>query len=188
MKYEFIETHKVDFKVTEICDCFEIKPSGYYAWRRREPSARSIADATHAARIKELHDASDKREGHRIIHDHLKDESIACGRDKTLRIMQDLGLAGIQKKTFKPQATDSNHTLGYSPNLFKAQGMPEACDQVWVCDTTYLMTDNGWHYLATVMDLFSRRIVGWEASEHNDADSRAQSALQGRSDAPGFSE
>ena len=84
--------------------------------------------------------------------------------------MQDLGLAGIQKKSFKPQATDSNHTLGYSPNLFKAQGMPEACDQVWVCDTTYLMTDNGWNYLATVMDLFSRRIVGWEVSEHNDGD------------------
>ena len=81
MKYEFIETHKPDYRVTEICDCFEIKPSGYYAWRRREPSARSIADATHAARIKELHEASNKREGHRIIHDHLKDESIACGRD-----------------------------------------------------------------------------------------------------------
>ena len=84
--------------------------------------------------------------------------------------MQEFGLAGIQKKTFKPQATDSNHTLGYSPNLLKAQGMPEACDQVWVCDTTYLMTDNGWHYLATVMDLFSRRIVGWEVSDRNDGD------------------
>jgi transposase InsO family protein len=84
--------------------------------------------------------------------------------------MQKLGLAGIQKPSFKPQATDSNHTLGYSPNLFKAHGMPKACDQVWVCDTTYLMTENGWHYLATVMDLFSRRIVGWDVSEHNDAD------------------
>ena len=169
MKYEFIEVHKLNHRVTEICDCFEIKPSGYYAWKQREPSARSIADATHATRIKELHEASKKREGHRMIHDHLKDESISCGHDKTLRIMQDLGLAGIQKKSFKPQATDSNHTLGYSPNLFKAQGMPEACDQVWVCDTTYLMTENGWNYLATVMDLFSRRIVGWEASERNDS-------------------
>jgi transposase InsO family protein len=170
MKYEFIETHKAVYKITEICDCFDIKPSGYYAWKKRELSARSIADAAHATRIKELHEASNEREGHRVIHDHLKDESIACGRDKTLKIMQELGLAGIQKKTFKPQATDSNHTLGYSPNLFKARGMPEACNQVWVCDTTYLMTDNGWHYLATVMDLFSRRIVGWEVSEHNDGD------------------
>jgi transposase InsO family protein len=170
MKYEFIETHKVDFKVTEICDCFEIKPSGYYAWRRREPSARSIADAEHEERIKELSKASKGRSGHRVIHDHLKDEARDCGRDKTLRIMQELGLAGIQKPSFKPQATDSNHKLGYSPNLLKAQGMPEACDQVWVCDTTYLMTENGWHYLSTVMDLCSRRLIGWEVSEQNDAD------------------
>ena len=169
MKYEFIETHKAGYKVSEICECFSIKPSGYYAWRSRGPSARSKADAGHVKRIKELHKASKQREGHRVIHDHLKDESIACGRDKTLRIMQDLGLSGIQKRSFKPQATDSNHTLGYSPNLFKARGIPEACDQVWVCDTTYLMTGNGWHYLATVMDLFSRRIIGWEASDHNDA-------------------
>ncbi len=170
MKYEFIDIHRAAFKVSEICECFDIKPSGYYAWKKREPSARSLADAAHAKRIEELHEASKKREGHRVIHDHLKDESIACGRDKTLRIMQDLGLAGIQKKSFKPQGTDSNHTLGYSPNLLKAQGMPQACDQVWVCDTTYLMTDNGWNYLATVMDLFSRRIIGWEVSECNDAD------------------
>ena len=170
MKYEFIDIHRAAFKVSEICECFDIKPSGYYAWKKREPSARSLADAAHAKRIEELHEASKKREGHRVIHDHLKDESIACGRDKTLRIMQDLGLAGIQKKSFKPQGTDSNHTLGYSPNLLKAQGMPQACDQVWVCDTTYLMTDKGWNYLATVMDLFSRRIIGWEVSECNDAD------------------
>ena len=169
MKYEFIETHKAAYKITEICECFSIKPSGYYAWLSRGPSARSKADARHATRIKELHTASNQREGHRIIYEHLKDESVACGRDKTLRIMQELGLAGIQKRSFKPQATDSNHALGYSPNRFKAGGMPRACDQVWVCDTTYLMTDNGWHYLATVMDLFSRRIIGWEACEHNDA-------------------
>lgn len=170
MKYEFIEMHKVDYTVSAICECFSIKPSGYYAWKRREPSARSRADAEHSERIEELSKASKGRSGHRVIHDHLQDEGRDCGRDKTLRIMQELGLAGIQKPSFKPQATDSNHTLGYSPNLLKAQGMPEACDQVWVCDTTYLMTENGWHYLATVMDLFSRRIVGWDVSDHNDAD------------------
>ena len=169
MKYEFIETHKAEYKVREICDCFDIKPSGYYAWKKREPSRRSLENAAHAERIEELSKASKRRSGHRVIHDHLQDEGRDCGRDKTLRIMQNLGLAGIQKPSFKPQTTDSNHTLGYSPNLFKAQGMPEACDQVWVCDTTYLMTENGWHYLATVMDLFSRRIVGWDVSEHNDA-------------------
>ena len=72
MKYEFIETHKADYKVSEICECFSIKPSGYYAWLSREPSARSIADATYSKRIKELHKASKKREGHRMIHDHSR--------------------------------------------------------------------------------------------------------------------
>lgn len=186
MKYEFVEIHQEAFKVSEICDCFDIKPSGYYAWKKREPSARSIADAEHTKRIEELYEASDKREGHRVIHDHLKDESIACGRDKTLRIMQALGIAGTQKKSFKPQATDSNHTLGYSPNRLKVQGMPQACDQVWVCDTTYLMTDNGWNYLATVMDLFSRRIIGWEVSECNDADLVRQALYKASQTRQGF--
>jgi transposase InsO family protein len=170
MEYEFIEAHKLNYKVTEICDCFEIKPSGYYAWKKREPSRRNIADVAHAERIQELSEASDGRSGHRVIYEHLQDEGRDCGRDKTLKIMQEKGLAGIQKQSFKPQATDSNHQLGYSPNLLKAQGMPEASDQAWVCDTTYLMTKNGWHYLSTVMDLFSRRLIGWEVSEHNDAD------------------
>jgi hypothetical protein len=97
----------------------------------------------HATRIKELHKAFNQREGHRIIDGHLKDESIACGCDKTLRIMQELRLAGIQKRSFTPQATNSNHTLGYTPNRFKARGMPGAYDQVWFCNTTDLMTDNG---------------------------------------------
>lgn len=170
MKYQFIEAHKDAHQVTEICDCFEIKPSGYYAWKTRGPSQKSLDDAAHAERIDELYRASGKREGHRMIHSHLQDEMIACGRDRTLKIMQNMGIAGVQKKSFKPQGTDSSHELGFSPNLLKALGAPTQCDQAWVCDTTYLMTDNGWHYFATVMDLFSRRIVGWEVSETNDAD------------------
>jgi len=170
MKYEFIESHKDQYLVTEICECFEIKPSGYYAWKVRSPSQRTIAEAAYCKRIEELYEASGKREGHRVIHSHLQDENVACGRDKTLRIMQDLGISGIQKASFKPQCTDSSHTLGFSPNLLKKKGVPEKCNQLWVCDTTYLMTENGWHYLATVMDLSSRRIVGWDVSESNDAD------------------
>jgi putative transposase len=170
MKYTFIEAHKSHHRVTDICECFEVKASGYYAWATRKPSQKSIDDAAYSKRIEELHKASGEREGHRVIHSHLKDEKVTCGRDKTLRIMQDLGIAGVQKKSFKPQGTDSSHGLGFSPNLLKIKGVPSECDQVWVCDTTYLMTDNGWHYLATVMDLCSRRIVGWEISQSNDAD------------------
>lgn len=169
MKYEFIEAHKHAFPICDICDCFEIKSSGYYAWRERHPSQRRVADEATAERITELCQAASGRSGHRVIYEHLRDEAYACGRDKTLKIMKELNLEGIQKKSFKPQATDSNHRLGYSNNLLKAQGLPERCDQVWVCDTTYLLAESGWHYLATVMDLYSRRVIGWEVSAHNDA-------------------
>ena len=83
--------------------------------------------------------------------------------------MKEMGMEGVQKKRFKPMTTDSNHLLGYSPNLLKAYGKPTNINQAWVADTTYLLTRKGWRYLATVMDLFSRRIIGWSISDKNDA-------------------
>ena len=83
--------------------------------------------------------------------------------------MKELGIEGIQKKGFKPLGTDSNHQFGYSPNLLKELGQPERCNQVWVSDTTYLRSEEGWCYLATVMDLYSRRIIGWSVSKQNDS-------------------
>lgn len=106
--------------------------------------------------------------GHRPIHAHLLEANIACGRDRTLRLMKKMGIEGIQKRGFRPVSTDSNHRFGYSANLLKELGQPTGCDQVWVADTTYLQIDQGWCYLATVMDLYSRRIVGWSVSSCND--------------------
>lgn len=83
--------------------------------------------------------------------------------------MKEIGIEGVQRKGFKAQATDSDHQFGYSPNLLKELGSPQAPDRVWVTDTTYLKTHAGWSYLATVMDLFSRRIVGWSVSQRNDS-------------------
>jgi transposase InsO family protein len=83
--------------------------------------------------------------------------------------MKQSGISGVQSKGFKAQSTDSNHQFGYSPNLLKQLGKPERCDQVWVSDTTYLRTEARWTYLATVMDLCSRRIIGWSVSSHNDS-------------------
>ena len=120
-------------------------------------------------RIGELHPQAKGRYGHRPIHEHLKDEQLDCGRDRTLRLMQELGIAGVQKSGFKPLGTYSKHSFGFSANLLKKLGKPERPDQVWVADTTYLRIDGGWSYLATVMDLFSRRIVGWSVSDHNDS-------------------
>jgi transposase InsO family protein len=152
-----------------MCESLEVSRSGYYAWQGRGPSERSLEDEGFKQRISELHKKSKRRYGYRPIYHHLKDEELDCGRDRTLRLMSEMGIEGLQQKSFKPLGTDSRHTFGYSPNLLRELGHPDRCDQVWVADTTYLRTEEGWSYLATVMDLFSRRIIGWSVSDHNDA-------------------
>jgi len=169
MQYRFMTDNHDRFSVEEMCECFGLSRSGYYAWNRRGPSQRAEEDAAHKSRISELYRQAKGRYGHRPIYHHLVEEGIGCGRDRTLRLMKEMGIEGIQKKGFKPLGTDSNHQFGYSPNLLKELGQPERCDQVWVSDTTYLRSEEGWCYLATVMDLYSRRIIGWSVSRQNDS-------------------
>ena len=169
MRFRFIESSRSSYPLDEICECLEVSRSGYYAWQGRSPSERSLEDEVFKERIDQLHQKSKRRYGYRPIYHHLKDEDLDCGRDRTLRLMNEMGIEGLQKKGFKPLGTDSRHDFGYSPNLLRELGHPDRCDQVWVADTTYLRTVGGWSYLATVMDLFSRRIIGWSVSDHNDA-------------------
>ncbi|MDQ8205902.1 IS3 family transposase [Coraliomargarita sp. SDUM461003] len=169
MQYQFIKDNKNIYRVDEMCECLDLLRGSYYSWESRAPSDRSKQDEVLKDRISELHRKAKGRYGHRPIYSHLQDDDFDCGRDRTLRLMQELGIAGVQRKGFKPLGTDSNHNFGYSANLLKQLGKPERLDQVWVADTTYLRIEGGWCYLATVMDLFSRRILGWSVSDHNDS-------------------
>jgi len=169
MDHQFIQNHCSEFTVKELCECLELKRSSYYSWRCRAPSQRSVEEGLFKKRIGELYEQAKGRYGHRPIYHHLQEEQINCGRDRVLRLMQQLGIAGKRCKGFRPLGTNSKHDFGYSANLLKQLGAPQRPDQVWVADTTYLRTNNGWSYLATVMDLFSRRIIGWSVSEHNDS-------------------
>lgn len=170
MQYRFIDQNKDSYSVNELCECFGLSRSGYYDWQLRSLSARSVEDVAFKRRILELHkQAGERTYGHRPIYAHLREEALGCGRDRTLRLMKELHIDGTRKKGFKPLGTNSKHDFGYSPNLLKKLGKPQGCDQVWVADTTYLRVQNGWCYLATVMDLFSRRIIGWSVSSHNDS-------------------
>jgi putative transposase len=169
MQYSFIQTHQDVYPVDAMCECLELSRSGYYTWLRGTPSERTKEDEQLKDRIQYWYDRSDERFGHRPVHRFLTDDDqLDCGRDRTLRLMRELGIVGIQRKPFKPQGTNSQHRYGYSPNLLKAEGSPEHLDQVWVADTTYLRIQGGWCYLATVMDLFSRRIIGWSVGANND--------------------
>lgn len=170
MTFHFIRNHEFDFRVAEMCTSLEVSRSGYYAWKNERLSARSVADQAVKSAIQDVFTRSRGRYGYRPIFNHLKEDGIDCGRDRTLRLMRELGLKSSQASRFKPQATDSKHLFGYSPNLLKDREEPTNQDEVWVADTTYLRTEKGWRYLATVMDLGTRRIIGWSISSQNNCD------------------
>ncbi len=170
MQYQFIQNNCSEFTVKEMCESLGIRRSGYYDWLCRAPSARHIQDKAFKERISKLYEQAKGRYGYRPIYHHLQEEPLSCGRDRVLRLMRELGITGKQRKGFKPLGTNSKHDFGYSANLLKQLGRPERPDQVWVADTTYLRTKTGWSYLATVMDLFSRRIIGWSVGKRNDSE------------------
>lgn len=149
----------------ELCEALAVAPSACHGWMRRQPSARAREDAVLQEEILEIHPRSKGRLGHRMVHGRfLKDR---CGRDRVLRLMRGPGIAGEQPRSYRPQCTGSNHGYGYAPDLLKKEGPPRGCDEVWAADTTYLKVQSAWMYLATVMDLYSRRILGWSLSAEN---------------------
>lgn len=165
MKLEFIHQNVDQYPLKDLCQALEVASSAYHDWLRREPSARACEDEMLKQEILEIHVRSKERFGHRLMYGQVRER---CGRDRTLRLMRSLGIVGKQERRYQPQCTDSTHAFGYSPNLLKENGPPNGVDEVWVADTTYLRIRSGWTYLATVMDLHSRRIVGWSVSSKND--------------------
>jgi putative transposase len=165
-----MQNHMPEFELSEMCEALGLSRSGYYRWAAAEPSARSESDLIIKERIKTICTQAQGRYGYRPVYAHLVEEGTLCGRDRTLRLMRELGLQSEQGPRYKPCGTQSNHLFGYSPNLMGELDEPEHRDQIWVADTTYLLTEAGWRYLATVMDLCTRWIVGWSISERNDTD------------------
>lgn len=170
MTYRFIRDDAEEFGAADLCESLGVSRSGYYRWLGREPSARDRQDEAIKQRIGHYHARSSGSYGYRPIWDHLRDEGVDCGRDRALRLMREMEIQGCQAKRFKPMGTDSDHDYGYASNLLGDIGRTESVDQAWVADTTYLRIRSGWLYLATVMDLHSRRIVGWSVSDRNDAE------------------
>lgn len=165
MKLEFIKEHVREYPLKELCQALDVAPSAFHAWIGRRPSSRARQDAQLQEEIRAIHQRSKGRLGHRMIHERFLKER--CGRDRVLRLMHGLGIAGEQPRKYRPQCTDSRHDFGCRPNLLKDREAPQGCDEVWVADTTYLKVQSGWMYLATVMDLYSRRILGWSISPRN---------------------
>ena len=168
MRYRFVREHAKQFPIAALCRVIQVAKSGYYAWRRRPESRRAQANRALAAQIKAAHERSRKTYGRRRIHAQLRQDGFPCSRHRVARLMRQEGLWGLRKRAFKV-TTHSQHSLPTAPNLL-IQSAPQgrarnftatAPDQVWASDITYLACEEGWEYLATVMDLYSRRIVGW---------------------------
>jgi putative transposase len=155
-----------EYSISELCEALGVSRSGYYAWRGREPGKRAQEAELLKVKLPELFRSSRCVYGSPRMTVCLKREGIACSRNRVARHMRALGLKARQKRAFKPRTTDSNHPHPIAPNRLKEAGRPEALNKIWVSDITYIDTDAGWVYLAGVMDLCSRKIVGWACADH----------------------
>ena len=167
MKFAFIAEQEVAFSVNAMCRALGVARSGYYAWKRRPPSASSKADAQLAVKVTAAHRSNRGIYGSPRIHRELRAQGERVSKKRVERLMRENGLKGRQKKLFCC-STDSRHSLPVAPNVLDRNFNPTGPNQTWAGDVTYIGTEEGWLYLAVVLDLFSRRVVGWSVSATND--------------------
>ncbi len=160
MRYRFVDEHKKAWPIILMCDVLDVSSSGYYDWAGRGSSQRAQSNTALDRRMRELFTVHRGRYGAPRLTDSLHDEGITCSENRVARRMQALGLRAIQAKKFK-KTTDSNHSKPVAPDLLEQDFSAIAPNQKWTSDITYIWTDEGWLYLAVVMDLYSRAIVGW---------------------------
>lgn len=147
--------------MTLLCRVLDVSVSAYYAWRKRQPSRRQQEDERLSETIQRVHAESHKRYGSPRVHAELQAQGIRCGRKRVARLMRQAGLRGKCKWRRRLCTTDSKHKLPVAENVLKQDFTAEQPNAKWVADITYIPTDEGWLYLAAVVDIFSRKVVGW---------------------------
>ena len=161
----FIHDHVADFPVQVMCELLGVSRGGYYAWAGRAESARAADDRTLAAEIRAAYEASRGRYGSPRVHAELRARGRRIGRKRVARLMRGMGLEARRRRRFR-RTTDSRHAFPIAPNLLERNFTAEAPDRVWLADLTYIWTAQGWLYLAAVLDLYTRRVVGWAMADH----------------------
>jgi len=160
MRYRFVDEHKKVWPVNLMCSVLSVSRSGYYDWAGRGPSRRVRSNTELDSRIRKIFVQHRQRYGSPRIFDALRDEGNGCSENRVARRMRAQGLKAIQAKKFKV-TTDSNHSKPVAADLIEQDFSAAAPNQKWTSDISYVWTDEGWLYLAVVMDLYSRAIVGW---------------------------
>jgi transposase InsO family protein len=162
MKYEFMEEHRETYKIKNMCDVLKVSRSGYYAWSIRHPSRRKQANEELLERIRKVHCQSRRLYGSPRITASLHDEGVRCGKNRVARIMKDHSIwADVKKRRFR-RTTDSRHNYALAANLLIDHRRTEG---VWASDMTYVQTSEGWLYVAAVMNVQSRKIIGLSMSD-----------------------
>lgn len=163
MKYAWIENHRDQYPVRILCRVLGVSRSGYYHWRRREPGPQAVQRQKIRQAAREAHHASHGIYGYRKVHEDLQEQNILCCLESVRRALREQGLFSKVKRKFVV-TTDAKHHFPPADNLLDRDFQATAPNQKWSTDITYIRTREGWLYLAVVMDLFSRRIVGWATS------------------------
>ena len=159
-KYTFIATYASQYPVTVICRVLGVRRSGYYAWRARPPTARAQRDTLLRREIDGAFQASRRTYGSPRVHAELKARGVRCSQKRVARLMREANLVARPRRR-RVRTTDSGHTLPVAENIVARKFVATAPNRLWVADITYLPTREGWLYLAVILDLFARRVVGW---------------------------
>ena len=160
-----MSANQARFRVATMARVFGVSPSGYYAWRRRPPSARARADAELRARVQAIHGRSRGTYGAPRIHAELTEGGVAVSRKRVARVMRSVGVAGVSRRR-GPRTTRRNAQARPAPDRVERRFEADAPNRLWVADITYVPTLAGFLYLAIVLDVFSRRVVGWAMAGH----------------------
>lgn len=186
--YELVDSEKTAFPVGVLCEAVGVSRSAYYAWRSSMPSARELANERILAEIRAIHTEHEARYGSPRIVDELRERGHEVGKHRVARLMRENGIFGRVRRRFR-HTTDSQHKLPIAPNLLEQNFTATVPNQAWVGDITYIWTAEGWSYLAVLIDLYSRRVVGWamrKSLSRELALSALQRALTRRRPPPGL--
>jgi putative transposase len=169
MIWRFIDEHQGEWPVVRMCQVMDVSQSGYYAWRQRPPSQREQTNRELVRAIREAHAASGKTYGSPRVHAELRAQGYPCSLNRVARLMRLHDIQARQRRRYKVTTT-SDHSQPVAPNRLNREFGADRPNEKWAADITYIWTDEGWLYLAVVLDLFSRMVVGWAMDAHLHSD------------------
>jgi transposase InsO family protein len=166
MRFGFIEQHARIYPVRLMCRVLGVSASGNYAWHSRPESSRALADRRLLHEVHRLHPRHQGRYGSPRMHAALRAEGHRVSRGRVERLMRRHGIRALARRRFRPTTTDSRHALPIAPNLLQQMFVVPEPNRVWLADITYIPTGEGWLYLAAVLDLATRKVVGWAMRDY----------------------